>query len=167
MSTFACVIWCSRPPNSESDITDTQSRYANRKSYITMNCRRAFQIWRITDIDICYAECDKIAKWQIFMSRYIFLSQVFYIHGKFLYIHVKNIYSLSMRLASYQMSFFYVNLRAQFLYIKKDWRRARAWLAGSLGTDRRRNNMAADNCWRVFRRYLVYFPSMHRMPGCA
>ena len=28
--TFACVIWCSRPPNSERDITDTQSRYANR-----------------------------------------------------------------------------------------------------------------------------------------
>ena len=51
MSTFACVIWCSRPPNSERDITDTQSRYANRKSYITMNCRRAFQIWQITDID--------------------------------------------------------------------------------------------------------------------
>ena len=40
MSTFACVIWCSRPPNSERDITDTQSRYANRKSYITLNCRR-------------------------------------------------------------------------------------------------------------------------------
>ena len=38
-------------PTSERDITDTQSRYANRKSYITMNCRRAFQIWRITDID--------------------------------------------------------------------------------------------------------------------
>ena len=51
MSTFACVIWCSRPPNSERDITDTQSRYANRKSYVTLNCRRAFQIWRITDID--------------------------------------------------------------------------------------------------------------------
>ena len=50
MSSFACVIWCSRPPNSERDITDTQSRYANRKSYITLNCRRAFQIWRITDI---------------------------------------------------------------------------------------------------------------------
>ena len=31
MSTFAC--------------------YANRKSYITLNYRRAFQIWRITDID--------------------------------------------------------------------------------------------------------------------
>ena len=44
-------IWCSRPPNSERDITDTQSRYANRKSYITLNCRRAFQMWRITDID--------------------------------------------------------------------------------------------------------------------
>ena len=55
---------------------------------------------------VCYAECDKIANWQIFMSRYIFLNQVFYIHGKFLYIHVKKIYSLSMRLASYQMSFF-------------------------------------------------------------
>ena len=41
--------------------------------------------------------------------------------------------------------FFNVNLRAQFLYIKKDWWRARAWLRGSLGTDRRRNNMAADN----------------------
>ena len=51
MSTLACVIWCSRPPNSERDITDTQSRYANRKSYITLNCRRAFQIWRITGID--------------------------------------------------------------------------------------------------------------------
>ena len=51
MSTFACVIWCSRPPNSERDITDTQSRYANRKSYITSNCHRAFQIWRKTDID--------------------------------------------------------------------------------------------------------------------
>ena len=51
MSTFACVIWCSRPPNSELDITDTRSRYANRKSYITLNCRRAFQIWRIRDID--------------------------------------------------------------------------------------------------------------------
>ena len=40
---------------------------------------------------------------------------------------------------------FRVNLRAQFLYIKKDWWWARAWLRGSLGTDRRRNNMAADN----------------------
>ena len=42
MSTFACVISCSRPPNSKRDITDTQSSYANRKSYITLNCRRAF-----------------------------------------------------------------------------------------------------------------------------
>ena len=31
MVTLACVIWCSRPPNSERDIADTQSRYANRK----------------------------------------------------------------------------------------------------------------------------------------
>ena len=45
------VFYCSRPPNSERDITDTQSRYANRKSYITLTCRCAFQIWRITDID--------------------------------------------------------------------------------------------------------------------
>ena len=30
-------IWCSRPPNSERDITDTQSRYANRKLYIALN----------------------------------------------------------------------------------------------------------------------------------
>ena len=52
---------------------------------------------------LCYAECDKIAKWQFFMSRHIFLNQVFYIHGKFLYIHVKKIYSLSMRLASYML----------------------------------------------------------------
>ena len=44
-------IWCSRPPNSERDITDTQSRYTNRKSYITLNRRREFQIWRITEID--------------------------------------------------------------------------------------------------------------------
>ena len=51
MSTFACVIWCSRPPNSERDVIDTQSRYANLKSYITLNCRRAFQIWHITDMD--------------------------------------------------------------------------------------------------------------------
>ena len=43
MSTFACIIWCSCPPNSERDMSDTQSRYANRKSYITMNCQRAFQ----------------------------------------------------------------------------------------------------------------------------
>ena len=78
------------------------------------------------------------------MSRYIFLNQVFYIHGNFLYIHVKTIYSLSMRLVSYQMFFFLnVNLRAQFLYIKNDWWWARAWLRGSLGTDRR--NMAVDN----------------------
>ena len=56
---------------------------------------------------VCLSECDKIAKWQFFMSRYIFLNQVFYIHGKFLYIHVKTIYSLSMRLASYQMFFFF------------------------------------------------------------
>jgi len=47
-------IWCSRPPNSERDITDTQSRDANRKSHITLICRRAFQIWRITDIDKLY-----------------------------------------------------------------------------------------------------------------
>ena len=51
ISTFACVICSSRPPKSERDITDTQSHYANRKSYITMNCRRAFQIWRTIDID--------------------------------------------------------------------------------------------------------------------
>ena len=43
-------IWCSRPPNSERDITDTQSRCANRKSYITLNCPRGFQIWRIAYI---------------------------------------------------------------------------------------------------------------------
>ena len=42
MSTFACIILDAH----ERDITDTQSRYANRKSYITLNCRRAFQIWR-------------------------------------------------------------------------------------------------------------------------
>ena len=47
-------IWCSRPPNSERDITDTRSRYANRKLYITLNCCNAFQIWRITDIDNLY-----------------------------------------------------------------------------------------------------------------
>ena len=86
----------------------------------------------VLTLQVCYAECDKIAKWQFFMSRYIFLNQVFYIHGKFLYIHVKTIYSLSMRLASYQMSFFHVNLRAQFLYIKKDWRRARSFSKGRL-----------------------------------
>ena len=44
-------ICCSRQPNSQRDITDTQSRYADRKLYITLNCRRTFQIWRITDID--------------------------------------------------------------------------------------------------------------------
>ena len=44
----------------------------------------------------------------IFMSRYISLNQALYIHGKFFYIHVETIYSLSMRLASYQM-FFYVH----------------------------------------------------------
>ena len=27
------------------------SRYANRKSYMTLNCRHTFQIWRITVID--------------------------------------------------------------------------------------------------------------------
>ena len=45
---------CLCPPNSERDITDTQSNYANRKSYniITLKCHRAFQIWRTTDIDV-------------------------------------------------------------------------------------------------------------------
>ena len=42
MSTFASVFRWSRPPNSERDITNTQSRYANR------NCRRAFEIWNLT-----------------------------------------------------------------------------------------------------------------------
>ena len=36
-----------------------------------------------------------------------YFSKVFYTHGKFLYIHVKTIYSLSMRLASYQLFFFF------------------------------------------------------------
>ena len=59
---------------------------------------------------VCLSECDKIAKWQFFMSRYIFLNQVFYIHGKFLYIHVKTVSSLSMRLASYQVFFFSMSI---------------------------------------------------------
>ena len=89
---------------------------------------------------VCLSECDKMAKWHFFMWRYIFLNQVFCIHDKFLCIHVKTIYSLPMRLASYQMLFF-----MSILYTKKDWWWARAWLPGSLGTDRRRNNMAGNN----------------------
>ena len=37
---------------------------------------------------VCLSECDKMAKWQFFMSRYIFLNQVLNIHGKFLYIYM-------------------------------------------------------------------------------
>ena len=67
---------------------------------------RATSGYKLSKPIVWLSECDKIAKWQFFLSRYIFLNQVFYIHGKFLYIHVKTIYSLSMRLASYQMFFF-------------------------------------------------------------
>ena len=46
--------------------------------YISMKC----------SLYVCLSECDKIAKWQFFTSRYIFLNQVFYIHGKFLCIYM-------------------------------------------------------------------------------
>ena len=66
---------------------------------------RATSGYKLSKPIVCLSECGKIAKWQFFLSRCIFLKQFFYIHGKFLYIHVKTIYSLSMRLASYQMFF--------------------------------------------------------------
>ena len=48
MSTFACVISCSRPPNSERDITDTQSRYANRKSYTIITLKMPPRLSNLT-----------------------------------------------------------------------------------------------------------------------
>ena len=51
------------------------------------------------------------------MSRYNFVNQVFYIHGKFLYIHVKTIYSLSMRLACYQ--FFFISIYVHNSYTSR------------------------------------------------
>ena len=53
------------------------------------------------------------------MSRYIFLNQVFYIHGKFLYMHVKTIDSLSMRLARYQMFFFFMSIYVHNFYTSR------------------------------------------------
>ena len=96
----------------------------------------------------------------------IFHVEIYFYKSSLSYSWQVSLYTCQNKLASYQMFFFHVNLRAQFLYIKKDWWWARAWLRGSLGTDRRGNNMAAE-LGRVFRKYLVYFQSMHHMPGCA
>ena len=83
MSTFACFIWCSCPPNSERDLTDTQSRYANRKSYVTLNCRRAFQIWRITDIDKKESFTNvEIIPWSVL--RYFMLRPLVFVIRSFL-----------------------------------------------------------------------------------
>ena len=130
------------------------------------------QVTRKLQHYLCLSEYDKIAKWQFFMSRYIFLNQVFYIHGKFLYIHVKTIYSLSMRFASYQMFF----LSCQFtctIFIHQEGLVTSSGLTTGESGNRPQEKQHGGGQFlhsqrgRVFRKYLVYFQSMHRMPGCA
>ena len=123
------------------------------------------------------------------ISRYIYMLVRMWQNNKMAIFHVEIYFSKSSLLYSWQVSlytcqnnlflvnatclltnaffFFHVNLRAQFLYIKKT--------GDELGPDYGGvwEQTAGETTWRrairgrVFRKYLVYFQSMHRMPGCA
>ena len=88
-------IWCSRPPNSERDIIDTWSRYANRKSYITLNCRHAFQIWRIADIDkkVSYTNVEIIP---LSVLRYFMIRPLVLVIRSFVLVSVSSVISIEL-----------------------------------------------------------------------
>ena len=105
------------------------------------------------------------------MSRYIFVNQVFYFHGKFLYIHVKTICSLSMRLASYQF-FFSCQFTCTIFMHQEGLMMSSGLTTGKSGNRLQEKQPGGGQLLhsqrgRVFRKYLVHFQSMHRMPGCG
>ena len=105
------------------------------------------------------------------MSRFIFINQVFYFQGKFLYIHVKTIYSLSMQLASCQIFFSCQFTCTIFIHLEG------LVMSSGLTTGKSGNRpqekqhgggqFLHSQRGRLFRKYLVHFQSMHRMPGCG
>ena len=74
---------------------------------------------------------------------YFFKSSHLYSWQVFLYTCQNNLFFVNAT-SELPNVFFSCQFTCTILYIKKDWWRARAWLRGSLGTDRRRNNKAAD-----------------------
>ena len=116
---------------------------------------------------LCSSECDIISRWQFFMSRYIFVHQVFRIQVRFLYIYVKTIYSLSMSSDIFSCQVYVQNFIHQERLVTSsglttgesgNWTQERQHRGGQFLHSQRR---------RVFRKYLVYFQSMQRMPGGA